>query len=307
MQKYFGLFILLFLNIGCFAQVTLNLKMFIEGYYAGAGLMDNFGAGGCLFVNNISFNPNDVDTLTISLVDPNNYSVIDIEKGILQIDGTASINFPSAVVGNSYFIRCQHRSAIQTWSATGILMQSVTNYDFSTDSSKAYGSNMINLTWGSTPVWAFYSGDIADATFLALGVCYQDGIIEAEDYTDVENAVSQILTGYHCQDITGDGVVEGTDWIIIEQHCAAIVFGIYPYLISINEIPISNNLGHFIKCICINGNLMIDLNADLQLDTKCELYNLNGQIISATTISEFKINQLNKFSLRDGIYVLKLE
>jgi hypothetical protein len=40
----------------------------------------------------------------------------------------------------------------------------------------------------------------------------------------MENAVIVILTGYVPEDITGDGVVESTDYSIIENNVSYIVF-----------------------------------------------------------------------------------
>jgi hypothetical protein len=46
----------------------------------------------------------------------------------------------------------------------------------------------------------------------------QDGVIESQDYGDMENAVSITLLGYTTEDITGDGVVESSDYGLIEGN-----------------------------------------------------------------------------------------
>src|SRR5256885_6553975 len=75
--------------------------------------------------------------------------------------------------------------------------------------------------------WAFYSGDISDASTGVVGV--QDGVIESQDYSDMENAVNIILTGYVYEDITGDGVVESSDYSLEENNVSSIIFSIHPW------------------------------------------------------------------------------
>jgi len=199
--------------------------MFIEGFVdPGTGLMDNYGSGGCLFVVGASASASDADTVRISLVDSATLNTLSTQPGILHTDGTVSVTFP--VSAGSYYLRVKHRNALESWSAAPVSLIAGTNsYDFSTAANKAYGSNMIQASPGE---WAFYSGDISDANNLGLGLGYQDQIIEAQDYLDLENAVSVILYGYHYEDLTGDGLVEASDYLIMENAVAAIRFALHP-------------------------------------------------------------------------------
>ncbi len=207
--------------------VTLNVKAFIEGYYTGNGLMDNFGTGGCLFVTGNSLSTSDADSLFISLMDPVTYAPVANATGILHTNGTISVTMPSLVSGNSYYIKLVHRNALQTWSAAPVLMTSpAVTYDFTTASNKAYGSNMIESF--DAMGWMIYSGDISDANNTGLGLGYQDEIIESADYTDMENAVSIIKLGYVFEDVTGDGIVESADYTLMENAVSAIRFSIHP-------------------------------------------------------------------------------
>ena len=74
--------------------------------------------------------------------------------------------------------------------------------------------------------WAFYSGDISDAATATIGL--QDEVIESQDYSDMENAVSIILTGYVPEDITGDSVVESMDYSIMENNVYAVIILMRP-------------------------------------------------------------------------------
>jgi hypothetical protein len=212
----------------CGGGITLNVKVFIEGYYSGNGLMDNGGAGGCLFVNGIpGATANDADTLRITLIDPGTLNAVASQQGILHVDGTISVSFTNPVtVGTAYYIKITHRNALQTWSATPVTMAATTNYDFTTAANKAYGSNQIQSF--DAMGWLIYSGDISDANDQGLGLGYQDQIIEAQDYLDMENAVGIIKVGYVYEEVTGDGIVEAADYLIMENAVGAIRFSIHP-------------------------------------------------------------------------------
>ncbi len=213
--------------ISCNTEVTLNTKMFIEGYYAAgnSGLMDNSGLGGCLFLNGISPDPNDVDSVEISMMDASTYSLIDAQLGELKIDGTVSVTFGTSVVrGTPYYIRVKHRNALQTWSANPVITNAITSYDFTSAQTNAYGNNTV-LT-GDGLNWAFYSGDISDAGTGAIGI--QDEVIESQDYSDMENAVVVTLLGYVAQDITGDVIVESLDYSIMENNVYFVIQSMHP-------------------------------------------------------------------------------
>ena len=83
---------------------------------------------------------------------------------------------------------------------------------------------MINTFDGN--YWAFYSGDIADENSNVPGI--QDGRIESQDYSILENAAVLTLSGYIVEDITGDGIVESVDYSIIENNVYQIIHVIHP-------------------------------------------------------------------------------
>ena len=203
----------------------LNLVVFIEGYSVGSrdnygsvnGHMDNGGAGGLYFTQSKSPEVTDVDEISVSLMSATSpHGEVATAKGTLHSDGTVSVTFPSATVGN-YYIKVSHRNAVETWSANPVTVGTNTTYNFSSAATQAYGSNMILVSPG---VYAIYSGDISDANNLGLGLGFQDGVVESQDYADMEAANSVNLGGYIVEDITGDGVVESTDYAIIEGNNA---------------------------------------------------------------------------------------
>jgi hypothetical protein len=59
------------------------------------------------------------------------YSIVAADTALLSTNGQAVFNFPAAISGNSYYISVMYRNAIQTWSKLPVLMNTVTNYSFS--------------------------------------------------------------------------------------------------------------------------------------------------------------------------------
>ncbi len=209
------------------AAVTLNLKVFIQGYYQNIGAvnpMDNFGNGGCLFLTGGSANQSAADNITVSLMSAVNGSLVESQTGILNTNGTISLNFTAAVLNNSYYIRIKHRNSIETWSMNPVTMIANASYDFTTAANKAYGNNQAEVEPG---VWAIYSGDITDAETNTPGVL--DGIIESADYSQMENDVYLVSSGYIAADITGDGVVESADYSIMENNVYSVISVIRPF------------------------------------------------------------------------------
>ena len=174
--------------------LTLNLKLFIEGLYQGAGQM----------IGTIS--PTVTDTIIVSLASASPpHQKLFSNVSTLSRNGNGVFSFPSATLGTSYYIVVQHRNCLETWSAIPVLMSTPNkSYDFSTGQSTAFGSNLVNLSDGNFALW---SGDIN-----------QDGLIESTDYSSIENSSQNFLFGYVPDDLNGDELVESADYSMIENN-----------------------------------------------------------------------------------------
>ena len=179
------------------ASVSLNLKVFIEGFYTGSGQMTGV------------LSPTVCDTITVSLASTVSPYGIDYSvKGTINTSGDGTFNFPGAAYGNAFYLVINHRNTIETWSASPLsLLAAVNNYNFTTAASQAYGSNLIGL--GS--VYAIISGDVN-----------QDGVINANDILDMENSLLLMSIGYYPYDLTGDNFVESADFSLIENNFGKI-------------------------------------------------------------------------------------
>jgi hypothetical protein len=192
--------------------VSFNVKLFIEGFYIGGSQMnasiDPVGSPGVC------------DTVIIQLArDATPYDILFADTGLVLTNGIGVFEFPAGVSTNSYYIVVRHRTGLETWSANPVSFSSTTTYDFTIGQSQAFGNNLVETF--DNMGWAIISGDISDAGSSLVGI--QDGLIESQDYGDLENALSIYLTGYVPQDITGDGLVESADYSLMENNVSGYV------------------------------------------------------------------------------------
>lgn len=180
--------------------LPLNLKLYIEGYYIGSGLMKP------VKFNQDGISPTtDVENITVELRKPAPpYDLSASTTAVLKTNGTVSCSFPTASVG-SFYIVVKSRNGIETWSATPQNISTVAlTYSFSTGINKAYGHNMKNL---GGFVYGFYSGDIT-----------ADNSIDPADYSAWEGDANQFAMGIQASDLNGDGMVDPADYSLWEGN-----------------------------------------------------------------------------------------
>lgn len=186
----------------------LNLNVFIEGYYLGSGQMApvllNQGLIAC---------PTQTDTLFVELHDTNTYNFISEAKTILNTDGTASFRFTN--ISGWYYIVLKHRNGIQTWSSVPVYISSMpTNYNFTSQASSAYGSNLKEVESG---IWALFAGDFN-----------YDENIDLLDKALIELDIENFQYGYFATDINGDGNVDLLDNPMMEININNFVYSVHP-------------------------------------------------------------------------------
>ncbi|MCB0727806.1 MAG: S8 family serine peptidase [Ignavibacteriae bacterium] len=169
-------------------EKTLDLTLLIEGLY----------------------NPNTdqmvSDTVTVYLRNNTSpYAVVDSSTALINSAGQGTFTFSNTIGGSGYYLQTSHRSALETWSkspqsfnANGDL-----NYNFTTDSAKAFGNNLLkeNLKW------TVYNGDVIE-----------NGIIELSDVLAVYNDASSFVTGYVDTDLNGDDLIDLIDILIVYNN-----------------------------------------------------------------------------------------
>ena len=196
-----------------YVQLTiLNLKMYIEGFYLSAGIMNN-----CLNITGYSANPLDADSVTISVMNAASpYALKESQKGILKTNGDVTVKFSQAVIPNtSYYIKVNHRNTIETWSKNPVLLTQNTLYSFASNATQAFDNNE-KLTPDNL-VYAFYSGDVN-----------QDLTIDATDFLIIDPFIQNGDSGYLVSDINGDGSVDASDFLIMDPNIQNGIGASYP-------------------------------------------------------------------------------
>jgi len=191
----------------------LNIKVFLEGLYAGGGIMNQAnGNSGHQFAVGIA------DTIKVELHNASAPYATAYSFGNLNLltDGTIAIDAVSGSISGSYYIVVKHRNSIETWSnsAVNFIGAGPFSYDFTVDIATAYGNNLKPM--GS--IFAIFAGD-----------ANQDGIVDASDMAAIDNASTAIQTGYYPEDINGEGLVDASDMAIIDNNSTAVVHVHKPY------------------------------------------------------------------------------
>ncbi|MEO6693976.1 MAG: S8 family serine peptidase [Ignavibacteria bacterium] len=176
---------------------NLVLKILIEGLY------------------NKFTNITKADTLSVHLRNSfSPYSFIDTSVAVVNTSGTGIFNFSNSANNTNYYIVTNHRNGLETWSASGIsFINSQMTYDFTNDSSKAFGNNTVL----KGAKYCIYSGDID-----------KDMAIDAADLGIVDNSALSFVTGYVREDLNGDNFVDATDMGICENNAGNFIVAITP-------------------------------------------------------------------------------
>lgn len=196
-------------------QITFNLKSFLEGFYTGSGTMiaNMFDLG-------LSTDPTACDQVTVNLwsaTSLGNQNPDYTVTAILHTNGTATMQFPGAVNGNSFYIAVKHRNSIETWSKLPVLFANNITYDFTTNLGKAYDDGIIAAMKNTgSAVFAFYAGDING-----------DGAIDAQDMNVIDNELG--FFGYNISDVNGDGATDAQDMNFVDNNSQLGLFYARPY------------------------------------------------------------------------------
>ena len=193
-------------NVGNCPQV--NLKLFIEGYYAGGSTMTPVKAN-----QGVGVSTTLVDDVTVELRSATApHALVATATAELQTNGNVSASLPA--FAGSYYVAVKHRNAVQTWSATTQTVGvSPLTYDFTTAANKAFGDNMVDLGG----VFGFYSGDIN-----------QDESIDLGDFPNLFLDNDNFEVGYKNTDLNGDGSVDLGDFPLIFLNSDNFIFSQHP-------------------------------------------------------------------------------
>lgn len=145
------------------------------------------------------------------------YTIVDSAKALTDSLGYGLYNFSRAKYDSLYYLTISHRNSIETWSKFSMPFDDDLQYDFTTDSAKAYGNNMTKK--GNK--WCIYSGDTM-----------KDGVIDGTDMGQANNDASSYVTGYVRSDVNGDRLVDASDVMIIGNNVFKYVTTMKPSSIT---------------------------------------------------------------------------
>ncbi len=109
------------------------------------------------------------------------------------------------------------------WTGPGITSSAAAATPGYTTLGIAEASEALGLIGSQTAVW---SGQSVDSTSVLIGYTYAgdlnlDGIINGDDYFQIDSAFPQQLHGYYDGDINYDGVINGDDYFLIDSNFPA--------------------------------------------------------------------------------------
>lgn len=179
---------------------TLDLKVIVEGLY------------------NENLNRMNIRDTVKAYVHQNTtpYAVVDSAKTVIDSTTFSGLCFFNNTPNGKYYIRLYHRNGLETWSRSGgdsITKGNVVSYDFTSDSTKAYGNN--EKKKGTK--YCVYSGEIE-----------KDGIIDVTDIIEVYADVVNVATGYLPADMNGDYITDVDDLLIVHNNSINVVNVIKP-------------------------------------------------------------------------------
>jgi hypothetical protein len=190
-------------------MMTLNLTLFLQGYYDASGIMRPV-----LLNQGQSSDASITDSISVELhpaLTPN--LVAAQTNALLHTNGNAVCQL--LVKPGNYYIVVKHRNHIETWSANPVaLAVASTAYNFSTIANAAYGNNQAETEPGK---FAFYAGDIN-----------QNENIDLLDIALQELSINNFEFGYKATDMNGDGNVDLLDGQLVEANVNGFIYSVHP-------------------------------------------------------------------------------
>lgn len=174
---------------------TLNITAYIEGLYNGTVMTP--------------------DTITIELRKATSpYEILESQIVLLNTFGFATVSFTNVIDNMQFYIVIKHHNSIETWNITAKSFSFGTlDYDFTISSNQAFGNNLKQI--GNK--WCIYSGDVN-----------QDGIINYDDLTLINNDASIYKSNIASTDLNSDGVTDLSDLITCENNISQNVMKVTP-------------------------------------------------------------------------------
>lgn len=156
------------------------------------------------------------DTISVIVRDANPpHNKLEVKKIFLDTNALGSCILTIPDSKSNFYLVINHRNSIETWSREHgeVFYNYEMNYDFSTDSTKAYGNNLRMINGKAY----LYSGDVN-----------LDGFIDVSDLERIGNDSYMFKTGYVVTDLNGDGIVDFSDLAFCDNNLINYISVIAP-------------------------------------------------------------------------------
>ncbi|MBK9331527.1 MAG: T9SS type A sorting domain-containing protein [Ignavibacteria bacterium] len=226
----------------------------------------------------------------------------EIEKSTME--GNFRFRLP-ANTANGYtdcYIVIKHRNSLEIWSATPVrVYEDQSNEMNFTVAGNTYGNNSFNA--GKRTV--MHSGDVN-----------QDGFIDLEDYSLIENDVWNFTTGYAATDLNGDEFVDLEDLTIIESNIDKFLTVKSP--LNPDGLKKNSQLSVSRKDIVLNQNYpnpfnpstTISFNLSSESPVKLAIYDITGREVATLVNQNLQAGahsfNWNAGNFTSGVYFLRI-
>lgn len=172
------------------------------------------------YYNSVNDNLNIKDTVRAYLHNNSTpYNVIDSAVSVIDsVSFTGAFRFYDASYG-IYYIVIKHRNSIETWSKSGgEIFTSGTIMNFDFTNASSQAYGNNMIQVSITP--------LRYGTY--SGDVNQDGVVDGTDGVLIDNDAALFNTGYLATDLNGDDVIDGSDAVIADNNAANFVSTVTP-------------------------------------------------------------------------------
>ena len=172
------------------------------------------------YYNSVNDNLNIKDTVRAYLHNNSTpYNVIDSAFSVIDsVSFTGAFRFYDASYG-TYYIAIKHRNSIETWSKSGgEIFTSGTIMNFDFTNASSQAYGNNMIQVSITP--------LRYGTY--SGDVNQDGVVDGTDGVLIDNDAALFNTGYLATDLNGDDVIDGSDALIADNNAANYVSAVVP-------------------------------------------------------------------------------
>ena len=146
------------------------------------------------------------------------YTIIDSDTGVINATSFTGIFTMPSASSGNYYAAVHHRNSIETWSSGTISYTSGSNTDYEFISAASQAFGSNEIEVEDNPI----------LFAIYSGDVNQDGVVDGSDGLLIDNDAANFSTGYLVTDLNGDEVIDGSDAVIADNNAANFVSAVTP-------------------------------------------------------------------------------